>query len=142
MLISFCSQTPGKPIQSIDLTMKNTSLVAIAISAASASAFLSAPITQNRKHAIVGKTTVRPMGLFDFFNEDARKEREERKQREIEEQERLQQEILARRSNPKMMEEYEAKVRVRRALRMNGNDEAAETVEMYGSDEEKIVGRN
>ena len=122
--------------------MKNTSLVAIAFSAASASAFLSASTTQNRKNAIVGKTTVRPMGLFDFFNEDARKEREERKQREIEEQERLQQEILARRSNPKMMEEYEAKVRVRRALRMNGNDEAAETVEMYGSDEEKIVGRN
>ena len=30
-----------------------------------------------------------------------------------------------------MMEEYEAKVRVRRALRMNGNDEAAKTVEMY-----------
>ncbi|KAL3783006.1 hypothetical protein ACHAW5_009103 [Stephanodiscus triporus] len=132
----------SKPRLSIDLTMKNTSLVAIAISAASASAFLSASTTQNRKNAIVGKTTVRPMGLFDFFNEDARKEREERKQREIEEQERLQQEILARRSNPKMMEEYEAKVRVRRALRMSGNDEAAETVEMYGSDEEKIVGRN
>lgn len=122
--------------------MKNTFLVAVAISAASASAFVAAPNTQNR-NAIVVTTTVLPMGLFDFFNEDARKEREERKQREIEEQERLQQEILARRSNPKMMEEYEAKVRVRRALRMNGNDEAAETVEMYnGSDDEKFVGRN
>jgi hypothetical protein len=122
--------------------MKNTFLVALAISAASASAFVAAPNTQNRI-AIVDTTTVLPMGLFDFFNEDARKEREERKQREIEEQERLQQEILARRSNPKMMEEYEAKVRVRRALRMNGNDEAAETVEMYnGSDDEKFVGRN
>lgn len=110
--------------------MKNTLLVALAISAASASAFVPAPDTRNR-NAIADTTTVLPMGLFDFFNEDARKEREERKQREIEEQERLQQEILARRSNPKMMEEYEAKVRVRRALRMNGNDEAAKTVEMY-----------
>ena len=114
----------------------------LAISAASTSAFVAAPNTQNR-NAIVDTATVLPMGLFDFFNEDARKEREERKKREIEEQERLQQEILARRSNPKMMEEYEAKVRVRRALRMNGNDEAAETVEMYnGSDDEKSVGRN
>jgi len=119
----------------IDPTMKNASLVALAISAASASAFVSAPTTQ-RRIAIVDTTTVLPMGLFDFFNEDARKEREERKQREVEEQEQYQQEILARRSNPKMMEEYEAKVRVRRALRMNGDDEAAEAVVMYGSDEE------
>ena len=63
--------------------MKNTFLVALAISAASASAFVAAPNTQNR-NAIVVTTTVLPMGLFDFFNEDARKEREERKQREIE----------------------------------------------------------
>jgi hypothetical protein len=81
------------------------------------------------------------MGLFDFFNDDARKEREERKQREVEEQERYQQEILARRSNPKLMEEYEAKVRVRRALRMAGDDEAAEKLEMYSglNDDEKNV---
>jgi hypothetical protein len=122
--------------------MKNTSLVALAISAASASAFVSTPATQ-RRIAIVDPTTVQlPMGLFDFFNEDARKEREERRQREIEEQERLQQEILARRSNPKLMEEYEAKVRVRRALRMSGDDKAADSVVMFGSDEGKIAGPN
>ncbi|KAL3806883.1 hypothetical protein ACHAXA_006599 [Cyclostephanos tholiformis] len=122
--------------------MKSTFLVALAISAASASAFVVPPNAQKRNE-IIGTTSVLPMGLFDFFNEDARKEREERKQREIEEQERLQQEILARRSNPKLMEEYEAKVRVRRALRMNGNDEAAEKVEMYnGSDVEKLIGRD
>jgi hypothetical protein len=122
--------------------MKSTFLVALAISAASASAFVVPPNAQKRNE-IIGTTSVLPMGLFEFFNEDARKEREERKQREIEEQERLQQEILARRSNPKLMEEYEAKVRVRRALRMNGNDEAAEKVEMYnGSDVEKLIGRD
>ena len=82
------------------------------------------------------------MGLFEFFNEDARKEREARKQREIEEQEKYQREIIARRSNPQKMEEYEAKVRVRRALRMNGDDEAADAVEMYSGDDEKIVGLN
>ena len=71
------------------------------------------------------------MGLFDFFSEDARKEREARKQREIAEQERLQQEILERRKNPEMMEEYEAKVRVRRALRMAGEDEKANAVEVF-----------
>ncbi len=40
------------------------------------------------------------------------------------------------------MEEYEAKVRVRRQLRMNGEDEAADAVEMYSGDDEKIVGLN
>lgn len=83
------------------------------------------------------------MGLFDFFNEDARKEREERKQREVEEQERYQREIIARRSNPEKMDEYEARVRVRRQLRMDGQDEAADAMEMYsGDDDEKIVGLN
>ena len=32
------------------------------------------------------------------------------------------------------MEEYEAKVRVRRALRMSGEDDAAESMEMYNGD--------
>mmetsp|Transcript_16613 Transcript_16613/g.20703 ORF Transcript_16613/g.20703 Transcript_16613/m.20703 type:complete len:127 (+) Transcript_16613:112-492(+) len=72
-----------------------------------------------------------PMGLFDFFSEDAKKEREARRQAEIEEQERYQQEILERRKNPAKMEEYEARVRVRRSLRMSGNDEAADRVAMY-----------
>jgi hypothetical protein len=112
-----------------------------------ASAFVSFsdPIIAQRTNCVVDSTatttTTLHMGLFDFFNDDARKEREERKQREVEEQERYQQEILARRSNPKLMEEYEAKVRVRRALRMAGDDEAAEKLEMYSglNDDEKDV---
>ena len=79
----------------------------------------------------VSSTGALSMGLFDFFSEDARMEREARKQREIAEQERLQQEILERRKNPEMMEEYEAKVRVRRALRMAGEDEKANAVEVF-----------
>ena len=87
---------------------------AVAVQTLSASAFVSS--SQCQQKAVVS-STARPMGLFDFFSEDARKEREERKQREIEEQERLQRQIIARRSSPAKMEEYEAKVRVRRQLR-------------------------
>ena len=86
----------------------------VAVQSLSASAFVASPQCQQK--AVVS-SSARPMGLFDFFSEDARKEREERKQREIEEQEKLQREIIARRSNPEKMEEYEAKVRVRRQLR-------------------------
>lgn len=118
----------------------STSLIAIAVCAPSVSAFVSAPVSP--QHSAVSTTTARPMGLFDFFSEDARKEREERKQREIEEQERLQREIIARRSNPEKMEEYEAKVRVRRALKMSGDYEAAEKIDMYSGEDEKIVGLN
>lgn len=116
-------------------------LLVAALSAKSITAFTTNPITSQLQSAVT--STARPMGLFDFFSEDARKEREERKQREVEEQERYQREIIARRSNPQKMEEYEAKVRVRRNLRMAGNDEAAEMMEMYtGDDDEKIVGLN
>jgi hypothetical protein len=103
---------------------------------------LASAFVASSTHSTATTTTTLHMGLFDFFNDDARKEREERKQREVEEQERYQQEILARRSNPKLMEEYEAKVRVRRALRMAGDDEAAEKLEMYSgldNDDEKDV---
>jgi len=62
------------------------------------------------------------MGLFDFFSEDARKERGERREREIEEQERLQAEILERRSNPDKMADYEERVAVRRRAIMAGED--------------------
>jgi len=77
------------------------------------------------------------MGLFDFFSEDARKEREARKQREIEEQEALQREIQERRRNPEAMEEYEAKVKVRRNLRMAGRDDAADAVKVFSTDTPK-----
>ena len=67
-------------------------------------------------------TSARNMGLFDFFSEDARKERDERREREIEEQERLQAQILARRADPEKMADYEARVAVRRRAIMAGED--------------------
>jgi len=76
-------------------------------------------------------TSLEMAGLFDFFSAEARKEREEQRQREIEEQERRQRLIIERRRNPEKMEEYEAKIRVRRALRMKGDDKAAELVELF-----------
>ena len=114
--------------------MKIASLIAISTCTQAATAFV---CYSNNQHHIVARSSAiaRPMGLFDFFSEDARREREERKQREIEEQEELQREILARRSNPEKMDEYQARVRVRRALRMNGNDDAADNVGMFTDDE-------
>jgi hypothetical protein len=94
--------------------MKLFASILAAVAVQSASAFVAGPQCQR---TVVSSSTQQSMGLFDFFSEDARKEREARKQAEIEEQERFQREIIARRSNPKKMEEYEAKVRVRRALR-------------------------
>eukprot|EP00588_Corethron_pennatum_P013615 CAMPEP_0194266022 /NCGR_PEP_ID=MMETSP0169-20130528/1064_1 /TAXON_ID=218684 /ORGANISM="Corethron pennatum, Strain L29A3" /LENGTH=82 /DNA_ID=CAMNT_0039006605 /DNA_START=187 /DNA_END=435 /DNA_ORIENTATION=+ len=82
------------------------------------------------------------MGLFDFFSADAKREREERKEAEVEEQERLQREIIARRNNPERMDEYEAKIRVRRRLRMAGDNDAAEKVEIYGDEDIEIEGLN
>ena len=73
------------------------------------------------------------MGLFDFFSAEARQAREEKRQREIEEQERLQKAIRERRRNPEAMEAYEAKVQERRNLRMQGRDEEAEKVDLYES---------
>lgn len=90
------------------------SILAAAVAVQPASAFVAAPQCQR---TIAPTSTQQSMGLFDFFSDDARQEREARKQEEVEEQEKLQREIIARRSNPKKMEEYEAKVRVRRALR-------------------------
>jgi len=82
------------------------------------------------------------MGLFDFFSADAKREREARKEAEIEEQERLQREIIARRNNPERMDEYEAKIRVRRRLRMAGDDGKAEMIETYGEEDIEITGLN
>ena len=96
------------------IKMKFIASVVAAVAVQSASAFVAGPQCQR---TIVSSSTQQSMGLFDFFSEDARKERDARKQAEVEEQEQMQREIIARRSNPKKMEEYEAKVRVRRALR-------------------------
>ena len=79
------------------------------------------------------------MGLLDFFSDEARQEREEKKRREVEEQERLQKAIMERRKNPEKMEEYEAKVNLRRQLRMAGNDEAASNVAMYEGAEKNTL---
>ena len=71
------------------------------------------------------------MGFLDFFSEESRKEREEQRQREIEEQEALQAAIMERRRNPEKMEEYERKIALRRTLRMRGQDDEAEQVCVY-----------
>ena len=110
-----------------------TSLIAIAIGFQSTTAFVPST-TAIQNQCLSTTTTARPMGIFDYFSDDARKKREEEKERIYAEQEALQREIIARRSNPEKMEEYEAKVRVRRALRMSGEDDAAENMDMYNGD--------
>ena len=65
------------------------------------------------------------MGLLDMFSKEAREERERKKRLVIEEQERLQKEIMDRRRNPEKMEEYEIKTQMRRELRMEGKDAEA-----------------
>lgn len=106
---------------------------ALIVAAATASSAFVVPSTGS---SAVASSTRMQMGLFDFFSEDARQEREARKRAEIEEQERLQREIIERRKNPEKMEEYEAKVKVRRALRMAGEDEMATKVQMFGEKKE------
>ena len=71
------------------------------------------------------------MGLFDFFSEDARKEREEKKRKLVEEQERLQRAIMERRRDPNKMEEYEQKVSIRREMKMQGDFESAKKIDQY-----------
>ena len=109
------------------------STLVLAAAATQSSAFV---VPATGSGAIASSTNLQ-MGLFDFFSEDARKEREARRQAEIEEQERLQREIIERRKNPEKMEEYEAKVKVRRALRMAGEDEMASSVKMFDNDKQE-----
>merc|ERR1712241_1533062 len=68
------------------------------------------------------------MGLFDMFSPEAKEKRERKKRLEIEEQERLQKEIIDRRRNPRKMEEYEDKTSQRREARMKGDNEKAEQI--------------
>mmetsp|Transcript_9186 Transcript_9186/g.19268 ORF Transcript_9186/g.19268 Transcript_9186/m.19268 type:complete len:136 (-) Transcript_9186:432-839(-) len=82
------------------------------------------------------------MGLFDMFSKEAKEERERKKRRVIEEQERLQKEIMDRRRNPEKMEEYEYKTQVRRELRMEGKDDEAAQVaaKIYeGADDQTLL---
>lgn len=89
--------------------------------------------------AAVSSSTSVQMGLMDFFSPDAKQAREEKRRREIEEQERLQKVIMERRKNPEKMEEYESKVALRRQLIMEGNDEAASEVKIYENVEEQTL---
>jgi hypothetical protein len=111
-------------------------IISALIVAAATAQFSSAFVVPSTGSSVVASSTSVQMGLFDFFSEDARKEREARKQAEIEEQERLQREIIERRKNPEKMEEYEARVKVRRALRMAGEDEMATKVQMFDDKKE------
>eukprot|EP00521_Asterionellopsis_glacialis_P005212 CAMPEP_0195264068 /NCGR_PEP_ID=MMETSP0706-20130129/10649_1 /TAXON_ID=33640 /ORGANISM="Asterionellopsis glacialis, Strain CCMP134" /LENGTH=111 /DNA_ID=CAMNT_0040318307 /DNA_START=89 /DNA_END=424 /DNA_ORIENTATION=- len=88
---------------------------------------------------VTASQTSLQMGVFDFFSAEAREARELKKQKEIEEQERLQKIIRERRNDPAKMEEYEAKIRVRRQLRMQGRDEDATKVELYENIEDQTL---
>jgi hypothetical protein len=107
--------------------MKVLSIFLLLAAAAQSSAFVLAP----QSGATTKTSFSLQMGLFDFFSEEEKQKREQKKNREIEEQERFQMEIVERRRNPEKMEEYEAKVRLRRKLRQAGLDEAADAVNMY-----------
>ena len=115
--------------------MKTFSALLVASTLASASAFVVLP----QQSSVATSTTSVQMGLFDFFSPEAQKAREEKKRREIEEQERLQKAIMERRKNPELMEEYERKVAIRRELRMSGRDEEAAEVVMYENIEGKTL---
>mmetsp|Transcript_28817 Transcript_28817/g.79108 ORF Transcript_28817/g.79108 Transcript_28817/m.79108 type:complete len:132 (+) Transcript_28817:163-558(+) len=100
-----------------------------------------APVSATvRSATCTASSTPLSMGLFDFFmSDEEKKAREEAKQREIEEQERLQKAILERRRNPELMEAYEAKVSVRRNLRMQGKDALAEKMDLYENSEDQTL---
>lgn len=71
------------------------------------------------------------MGLFDMFmSEEERQAKKEREDRERDEMEEMQRQILERRRNPEAMEEYEARVSVRRKLYMSGREDLAEEFEV------------
>lgn len=67
-------------------------------------------LTLPHKSSCQGSAVVRSMGLFDdikdMFSEEAKKSREEERQRAIDEQEAMQREILERRRNPDKMAKY------------------------------------
>lgn len=89
------------------------------------SAFAPAAQASLNSAASSQSTSALSMGLLDMFSKEAREERERKKRLVIEEQERLQKEIMERRRNPDKMEEYEIKTQMRRELRMEGKDDEA-----------------
>merc|ERR1712071_249548 len=58
--------------------------------------------------------TALSMGMFDFFSEDAKKQREAEKQARIDAADLAQQRIVERRRNPDKMDAYQADVRAKR----------------------------
>lgn len=81
------------------------------------------------------------MGLLDMFSKEAKEERDRKKRMAVEEQERLQKEIMERRRNPEKMEEYEIKTQMRRELRMKGDDDEAVKIaaSLYEGAEEQTL---
>ena len=81
------------------------------------------------------------MGMFDMFSKEAKEAREKKKRMVIQEQERLQKEIIDRRRNPDKMEEYEIKTQMRRELRMEGKDDEAVSVaaSIYDGSEDQTL---
>ncbi|KAL3931445.1 MAG: hypothetical protein SGBAC_011307 [Bacillariaceae sp.] len=107
-----------------------------ALLASSSSAFTVLP----SETALASSSTQVSMGLLDFFSEEAKQKREAKRQKEIEEQERLQKAIMDRRRNPDLMEEYEANVQYRRELKMQDKFDEASKVDLYKrADDETLL---
>ena len=56
-----------------------TSVIAIIFGFRSTTAFVPSTITTTQNQCLSTTTTARPMGIFDYFSEDARKAREAEK---------------------------------------------------------------
>mmetsp|Transcript_21918 Transcript_21918/g.32817 ORF Transcript_21918/g.32817 Transcript_21918/m.32817 type:complete len:128 (-) Transcript_21918:389-772(-) len=108
---------------------------------ASANAF--APSTsQSRMIASTQKQTQLQMGLFDIFLSPEEREKQRlKKEAEIEEQERLLEEMRERRTNPEKMEEYEYDVLVRRNAMKNQKRDWEKFEEKIGEDGIRVVGK-
>jgi len=100
------------------------------------------PSSSSSPTSTAASSSALAMGLFDAFSKEAREERERKKRMVVEEQERMQKEIMDRRRNPEKMDEYEYQTQVRRELRMEGKDEEADavTAKIYeGSDDQTLL---
>lgn len=102
------------------------SLLLVVAAARSAGAFTAAPNTSRpTASASSATTTARSMGLFDFFSDEAReererlrREREDEKERMIEEQMKYQREIIARRTDPEKVRPVPSVRATRRVARL------------------------
>lgn len=117
-------------------------LVAILVLPDHQSSAFAPMVSSSRSIATEQSSSALSMGLFDMFSKEAQEERERKKRLVIEEQERLQKEIMERRRNPEKMEEYEIKTQMRRELRMEGKDDEALKIAatMYeGADDQTLL---